>query len=354
MHDTAQHQRTSKKRCRTHDHTETNHHPHKLEYDGESEDECFMTTPSSTASGCLRSSISCHSFSSTESLPSTKKARTTRKQVRFAEALVSQAIPPFYQYYADDTFQDQERLDLEVHQDGCLPCLNRSSMWWTASEYEASRVTLRELCKGFRQARRYCDCLSQVYQTACTLAVLKEPQTVSGLGQVSQPRANENLSQGPFKEQQSIPASPPSLQELLLASSSSSHSANQNTMPNLSSNMVPSPFQQQQQPYSMPTPESSKLVLPPRGLEGYSSRLHALRRARHVAETRRAVFLEQAMQSILSSSTSSNNNNSDEAIQRLAETSAQASLNSRWMAMVWGHADAAWVVEQQKTLQELN
>jgi hypothetical protein len=68
----------------------------------------------------------------------------------------------------------------------------------------------------------------------------------------------------------------------------------------------------------------------PRGLEGYSSRLHAMRRQRHLQDTKHAVFLEQARQSI-------SNERDHEQLARQAEI---ASRRARTFASLLGHADA--------------
>lgn len=64
----------------------------------------------------------------------------------------------------------------------------------------------------------------------------------------------------------------------------------------------------------------------PRGLEGYSSRLHAMRRQRHLQETKHAVFLEQARQNI-------SNERDDELLARQA---AMASRRARTFATLLG------------------
>ena len=68
----------------------------------------------------------------------------------------------------------------------------------------------------------------------------------------------------------------------------------------------------------------------PRGLEGYSSKMHALRRHRHVQEAKHAVFLEQARQNL------SNQRDAE----RLAEHAKMASSRARTFAIMVGHADA--------------
>jgi len=77
-------------------------------------------------------------------------------------------------------------------------------------------------------------------------------------------------------------------------------------------------------------------------LEGYSSRLHAMRRQRHLQDTKHAVFLEQARQNI------SNERNEE----LLARQASMASRRARTFATLVGQADA-WVVNAENS-QELN
>ena len=74
----------------------------------------------------------------------------------------------------------------------------------------------------------------------------------------------------------------------------------------------------------------------PRGLEGYSSRLHAMRRHRHFQDTKHAVFLEQARQNLSQAK--------DDTL--LAKQAEQASRRARSFAFLLGRADA-WAVNTQ-------
>lgn len=65
-----------------------------------------------------------------------------------------------------------------------------------------------------------------------------------------------------------------------------------------------------------------------RGLEGYSSRLHAMRRQRHFQDTKHAVFLEQARQTL--------SQNKDDTM--LAKQAEQASRRARSFAFLLGQA----------------
>lgn len=72
----------------------------------------------------------------------------------------------------------------------------------------------------------------------------------------------------------------------------------------------------------------------PRGLERLSSRLHAIRRQRHLQEIKHAVFLEQARQQITKQKNA----------ERLAQHAENASRNARAFATFLGKADA-WAVK---------
>jgi hypothetical protein len=74
----------------------------------------------------------------------------------------------------------------------------------------------------------------------------------------------------------------------------------------------------------------------PRGLERLSSRLHAIRRQRHLQEVKHAVFIEQARQNV------SNQRNSE----LLAQQAQYATQNSRAFANLLGIGDA-WAAAHQ-------
>ncbi len=79
----------------------------------------------------------------------------------------------------------------------------------------------------------------------------------------------------------------------------------------------------------------------PRGLERLSSRLHAIRRQRHLQEVKHVVFLEQARQNIA-------NQKNSELLARQAE---YASRNSRAFANLLGMGDA-WAVANSQPEHE--
>lgn len=79
----------------------------------------------------------------------------------------------------------------------------------------------------------------------------------------------------------------------------------------------------------------AKWMQGPRGLEGYSSRLHAMRRQRHFQDARHAVFLEQARQNLSATK-------DDTMLARQAERSSR---RARSFAFLLGRADA-WAASQ--------
>ena len=50
----------------------------------------------------------------------------------------------------------------------------RLESWYSSSEFAASKDSVKELCRSYRQSRRYSDCLTQAYNTACGLADQQE------------------------------------------------------------------------------------------------------------------------------------------------------------------------------------
>lgn len=55
-----------------------------------------------------------------------------------------------------------------------LSAQERVESWYSSSEFAASKDSVKELCRSYRQSRRYSDCLTQAYQTACGLADQQE------------------------------------------------------------------------------------------------------------------------------------------------------------------------------------
>lgn len=115
-------------------------------------------------------------------------------------------------------------------------------VWYSSSELDEVKTSLRKKCHHFRQARRCSDCLTQMYEKACDMADAE-------IGASKQD--NEDISQENFGAQE---------QTLIQWAERT-----------------------------------------PRGLEEYSSYLHRIRRTRHVIEMKHAVFLEQARQTLVKS-----------------------------------------------------
>jgi hypothetical protein len=79
----------------------------------------------------------------------------------------------------------------------------------------------------------------------------------------------------------------------------------------------------------------------PRGLEGYSSRMHAMRRQRHFQDYKHCVFLEQARQNL--------NATKDDSM--LAQQAQQSSRRARSFAILLGTADARAVSQEAESKQ---
>uniref|UniRef100_A0A7S2V9U9 Uncharacterized protein n=1 Tax=Entomoneis paludosa TaxID=265537 RepID=A0A7S2V9U9_9STRA len=171
--------------------------------------------------------------------------------------------------------------------------------WYSSTDFEAVKDSIRTQCRKFRQARRFSDSLSQMYETAC------------------------NLAEGGEREQPSQASFP---------------TGNVDTSPALTS------VSSEGSTLTLERDDADEAVAQwarqaPRGLEGLSSQLHAWRRVRHHNENKHAVFLEQARQSLLLCR--------DE--ERLAYQAARASSRARSFATLVGKADA-WAVQHEQEL----
>ena len=62
-----------------------------------------------------------------------------------------------------ESLSDQERLE----------------SWYSSSEFAASKDSVKELCRSYRQSRRYSDCLTQAYNAACGLAEKQEESSTT-------------------------------------------------------------------------------------------------------------------------------------------------------------------------------
>lgn len=98
--------------------------------------------------------------------------------------------------------------------------------------------------------------------------------------------------------------------------------------------------------YQQASNETSSNLPPPmelpRGLEGYASRLHAIRRQGHLRDARHAVLVEQARQTLIQ----------DYQPELLAERSAEASLRARQFAVWLGQADAKEVLREERGVSD--
>jgi hypothetical protein len=158
---------------------------------------------------------------------------------------------------------------------GCpvgLSTEERDRTWWSKAELGDFKSTSKKQCESYRHERRYSDCLTDAYETACALAEKEPEHVVAG-------------ADGDVRQR------------------------------------APSPHEGLQRWHQ---------DAGPRGLETYSSRMHALRRKRHVRDHRQAVFLEQARQDLVSARDS----------ERIARQAAQASKKAVAFASLVGRADA--------------
>lgn len=76
-----------------------------------------------------------------------------------------------------ESLSDQERLE----------------SWYSSSEFAASKDSVKELCRSYRQSRRYSDCLTQAYNAACGLADRQDETTTDDS---SSPEENPETKKG--------------------------------------------------------------------------------------------------------------------------------------------------------------
>jgi hypothetical protein len=199
-----------------------------------------------------------------------------------------------------------------LQQNDALSEQERSESWWTHSEYTEAKDTVKEVCRGHRQARRYSDCLSNAYQTACAMASSTVEEDTSH--QQKSPDTTPVAPELPPPDEVSFKVGKIACMHYYSFQSSSF--------------------------YRSPTLQGLLRWAEdqgPRGLEGYSSRLHGMRRQQHMQDTKHAVFLEQARQSL-------SNERDDEELARQAEL---VSRRARTFAKLLGHADA-WAVRSSE------
>jgi hypothetical protein len=109
--------------------------------------------PSSSKLISSSSSTSSSSTSTSESSTITTKSSSS-KRVRISE------VAPSVVQDATAALSEEER----------------NESWWTASEFAAAKDSVKKQCRGHRKARRYSDCLTDAYKTACCLAQEDENQ----------------------------------------------------------------------------------------------------------------------------------------------------------------------------------
>lgn len=191
----------------------------------------------------------------------------------------------------------------------------QNDSWWTAMEFAESKETVKRQCKGFRLERRYSDTLTKAYDMARGMAVLQQSPTGGQKGEedTALPHVSNTLH---------------------LAVENSWNHSEKHDVSHFNAQCILSFGVFFPIAYTY-TNQGSALKEwyrdnGPRGLEGYSSRLHALRRQRHLHDARQAVFLEQSRQRL--------NNQKDEG--KIAKDYQMVSRNARTFARLMGHADA--------------
>jgi len=76
----------------------------------------------------------------------------------------------------------------------------REGSWWTASEFAASKDSVKRQCRSHRLERRYSDCLTDAYESACVLANPEDDYDVDGGGGSSSDPGKTNVTKPAFCE----------------------------------------------------------------------------------------------------------------------------------------------------------
>jgi hypothetical protein len=88
----------------------------------------------------------------------------------------------------------EEKPDAHLQQNDALSEQERFASWWTQSEYTDAKDSMKNMCREHRHVRRYSDCLSNAYQTACVMACSSaEEDTTSHQHQHQQEYLNTTL-----------------------------------------------------------------------------------------------------------------------------------------------------------------
>jgi hypothetical protein len=87
----------------------------------------------------------------------------------------------------------EEKPDAHLQQNDALSEQERYASWWTQSEYTEAKDSMKIICREHRHVRRYSDCLSNAYQTACVMASSAEEDTTSHQHQHQQEYLNTTL-----------------------------------------------------------------------------------------------------------------------------------------------------------------
>jgi len=265
--------------------------------------------------------------------------------------------------------------------------------WWSATDFAAAKDDLKRKCRDHRKNRRYSDCLTQAYRSACDLADSTDASGVDNSvqtdsagsaqregaaaasaadsgnengGEAYGPRQQQLHQQLNQRQQQQLISEEDELELIAMrrilgvaedgeeegrpAKAGEARTVGGGAQPDVEQYLPPPPPPSPEAVGTVEDPSSRAPGLGgdvpdqglvrwledegPRGLEGYSSRLHAIRRQRHLQETKHAVFLEQARQNI-------RNERDDELLAQHAE---MASRRARTFAALMGKADA-WAAQ---------
>jgi hypothetical protein len=106
-----------------------------------------------------------------------------RKRVR-----ISEEKPDVHHLQQNDALSEQER----------------HASWWTHSEYTKAKDSMKDICRGYRHVRRYSDCLSDAYETACAMASSAEEDTNHSQQQEESPDATLIAPEVPLPDEVSL------------------------------------------------------------------------------------------------------------------------------------------------------
>jgi hypothetical protein len=208
----------------------------------------------------------------------------------------------------------------------------RSDSWWSAKDFVTVKDEVKRQCKDHRQNQRYSDCLTDAYRSACLVAAAATTPTTTRATACSSPARVAADEAGCGWAALSNSGAPlvfmDEVRRATIQKDLSRRLASSILRVFLLDVLCLRVFLFVIQTMARHLTDERA----PRGLEVYSSRLHALRRQRHLQESKHAVFLEQARQQ------SHNQRDAD----RIAFLARRASRWARSFAVLLGRADAHW------------